>query len=367
MWTPLNDLSRDPHLPDDLDRLAQVARSGVFILGPQVRAFEEEFARYLGVSDCISVASGTDALRLSLRAVGVEPGGCVVMAGNAGMYAAAATVDVGANPEWIDVTESDATVDAEALGRRLAQGGVDAVVVTHLYGNMADVERIAAACRRALVPLVEDCAQAVGARYRGISAGAWGDCGAFSFYPTKNLGAMGDAGAVVTCNPNLGRSVRELRQYGWSSRYIADRPRGVNSRMDEIQSAVLRLRLQRLDDRNERRRQICRAYASALPGSARLLYVDGESGVGHLAVALLPRADARDAAIEALAGERIATGIHYPIPDHMQSAMAAWFPTGADLRVTEDLCERIVTLPCFPDLTNREVSTVAAALNRLPP
>ncbi len=363
---PLNDLSRDPYKQCGLGALMTAANSASFILGSEVRAFEEEFADYVGVTDCVGVASGTDALRLSLRAVGVRPGHTVVMAANAGMYAASATVDIGAFPDWVDVDTSTATMDPAALQTRLAQGEVAAVVATHLYGNMAGIEAIARVCLEHDLPLIEDCAQAAGAQVEGIRAGAWGDCAAFSFYPTKNLGAWGDGGAVTSRRPEIAEEVRALRQYGWSTKYVADRPFGSNSRLDELQAAVLRTRLPRLDDCNRRRREICRNYRHALPESVRLLFAEGEAAVGHLAVIVLPTSGSRTQSIQVLDDRGVGTDIHYPIPDHKQTAMAQWVSPQLQLAVTEDLSERVVTVPCFPDLTAEEVATVTSALAELP-
>ena len=362
---PINDLSRNPNLDRELDVVTDAARSGAFVLGPEVRAFELEFAEYLGARDCVGVASGTDALKLALLAVGVGRDSRVAMVANAGMYAAAATVDIGAMPTWVDVVQATATMDPDALAIHLRRGRVDAVVVTHLYGNMADVNRIATTCRANGVPLVEDCAQAAGAQAGGVKAGAWGDCAAFSFYPTKNLGAWGDAGAVATKSTEIGRVVRELRQYGWTEKYVAERARGINSRMDELQAALLRFRLPRLDEWNARRREICRAYANSVNRESKLLFSDGEGAVGHLAVLVLPSAERRTSTMIALNARGVSTSIHYPIPDHFQEALASWVPSEIRLPVTEALAERVLTIPCFPAQTDEEILAVCDALASL--
>lgn len=363
---PLNDLSRDSHLEEILTLVNQTVRSGWFILGNQVAGFESEFSSYLGATGCVGVGNGTDALMLAMRGVGVRPGDRIVLAANAGMYAAAAAVSIGAVPEWVDVLAERASLDPAALERRLAAGATAAVVVTHLYGLAADVPRILEICRSAGVPLIEDCAQAAGAQIDGRMAGTWGDCGTFSFYPTKNLAAWGDAGAVVSSDPAILERVRRLHQYGWTRRYEAELPGGVNSRMDEIQATVLRARLPRLDDENEIRRGILRRYAEELPDSAQLFFEDSAACVGHLAVVAFASERERDLARRTLDGAGVGTDVHYPVPDHLQEAMRVT-PNTVHLPVTEALAHRILTVPCFPALTSAEVDQVCHALGSLRP
>lgn len=363
---PLNDLSRDTHTEADLALVNDTVRTGWFVLGAQVKGFEAEFASYLGAAGCVGVANGTDALMLGMRAVGVEPGDTVLMAANAGMYAAAAAVAVGAVPAWVEVLPRRASLDPDALEARLVGDRPAAVVVTHLYGLMADIARISEICRVAGVPLIEDCAQSAGASLDGRAAGTWGACGTYSFYPTKNLAAWGDAGAVVSTDPDLLERVRRLHQYGWRSRYHADVPRGVNSRMDEMQATVLRARLPRLDAENEVRRAILSRYASALPPNARLFFEDTPACVGHLAVIAFSSEEERDSARAALDAAGVGTDVHYPVPDHLQPALE---DVAGDVRlpVTEELARRILTIPCFPTLTESEVEQVRQALIVLGP
>ena len=361
---PLNDLGRDPQMEADLALVAETVRSGWFVLGTQVKGFEAEFATYLGAAGCVGVGNGTDALMLAMRALGVRPGDAVVMAANAGMYAAAAAVAIGAKPEWVDVLEDRASLDPEALADRLTRSKPAAVVVTHLYGLMADMGRIVDVCRAADVPLIEDCAQSAGALLADRYAGTWGDCATFSFYPTKNLAAWGDAGAVVSNNQDLLDRVRRLHQYGWTSRYHADVPSGVNSRMDEVQATVLRARLPRLDAENRTRREIVQRYQSAAGTKARFFYEDSAACVAHLAVMVFPSEQDREAARQALADAGVATDVHYPVVDYQQSALKD-LASGVQLPVTEDLTRRILTVPCFPALTEHEIDQVCRALSAL--
>jgi dTDP-3-amino-2,3,6-trideoxy-4-keto-D-glucose/dTDP-3-amino-3,4,6-trideoxy-alpha-D-glucose/dTDP-2,6-dideoxy-D-kanosamine transaminase len=356
MRVPFNDLAR----ADGAAAAAAVQRvieRGWYLLGEETEGFERELAAYLGVGDVVTVASGTDALVLALAALGTSAGDEVVTAANAGGYTTNAALQRGMVPRYADVEEdnllmSRKTVEA-ALGPRTA-----AVVVTHLYGKMAPIESIRDLCDERGVPLVEDCAQAAGARAAGGSAGSFGDAAAFSFYPTKNLGALGDGGAVATDRPEVAERVRRLRQYGWGSKYRVSERGGRNSRIDELQCAVLRGRLGALEAGNARRREVCGRYAEALAGTPVGMMHDGGSDfVGHLAVA---RTADRAAFAAALRERGVATDVHYPVPDHRQPALA---DPAVSLPVTERAADEVLSLPCFPELTDGEVDHVCAAIH----
>jgi dTDP-4-amino-4,6-dideoxygalactose transaminase len=237
-----------------------------------------------------------------------------------------------------------------------------AVVVTHLYGLLADIEAIVDVCRPRGIVVVEDCAQAVGARRATRAAGSFGDVAAFSFYPTKNLGALGDGGAVGTNDDETADRVRRLRQYGWDSKYSVATPGGWNSRLDEFQAAVLRYRLGYLDQWNARRREIVRRYTSALPSHVgRFVLHDGDDYVAHLAVVL---AEDRQELRKHLDAAGVSTDVHYPIADHRQEAWRDDYPDVA-LPVTEHAVEHVLTVPCFPELSDDEVERVCEAFNGL--
>jgi dTDP-3-amino-2,3,6-trideoxy-4-keto-D-glucose/dTDP-3-amino-3,4,6-trideoxy-alpha-D-glucose/dTDP-2,6-dideoxy-D-kanosamine transaminase len=359
MGVPLNDLSRrSRRLASELhSAAARVIDSGWYLMGPEVDAFERDFANANGAAGCIGVASGTDALALALLGTGCLPGDEVIAAANAGGYATIAALQVGLRPRYADVDAATLCLSAETIAPVLT-ASTRAVVVTHLYGRLADVESLVALCRERGIKLVEDCAQAAGAERRGCRAGGFGDAAAFSFYPTKNLGALGDAGAVVTSDPEVEARVRRLAQYGWEPRYVVAEAGGRNSRLDELQAAVLRAGLVDLDAANTRRREICAAYAAA---GAPLVAAPGPEHVCHLAVIRVPD---RDAVARALADAGVATTIHYPVPDHRQPAWRDVDP-GARLPVTERAVEEILTLPCFPELTDDEVLRVCEALRAL--
>ena len=338
--------------------LQRVVDSGWYVLGPQVRDFEAAFARYVGVGHALGVANGTDALTLALRALGVGPGQRVATVANAGGYASTAIRLLGAEPCYVDVDAQSLTMAPASLAHRLRDGPLAAVVVTHLYGQMADIEPIAALCRQAGVPLVEDCAQAHGARREGRAAGAWGRIGCFSFYPTKNLGALGDGGAVVTDDSALAERLRALRQYGWGRKYEVALPGGTNSRLDELQAAVLLAKLPHLDAANDARRAIAARYSAALAGvPLRCPPAADESCVAHLYVVRTPRRAALQAHLTA---QGIGCDVHYPLPDHRQPAWSG--PDAPALPVTDAACAEVLSLPCYPGLTESQTARVIAAV-----
>jgi len=360
---PVADPSRGVRaLRPELDAaLARVLESGRYVLGPEHDLFEVEFAAYLGTASCVGVASGTDALELALRAVGCAEGDEIVASANAGFYATAAARAAGLEVRYADVEPNTLTLSVETVEPALTPA-TRAVVVTHLYGLLADVEPIAQLCRARGIALVEDCAQAAGARRGGRCAGTFGDAAAFSFYPTKNLAALGDGGAVVSNDDGVAERVRALRQYGWETKYRVTTSGGTNSRLDELQAAVLRVRLPYLDRWNEHRRSIAARYSKVLrPPVGSVVAVEGEDYVAHLAVALV---EERDAIQTKLRASGIGTDIHYPIPDHRQPL---WRGSFADLRlpVTEHAAEHVLTLPCFPELADNEVDRVCEALDEL--
>lgn len=337
----------------------RVMSSGWYVHGPEHQAFEQEFAAYCGTSECIGVASGTDALEIALRAVTAVRPGAVLTAANAGGYTTVAAKCAGLEVRYADIDASTLCVDPTDVARQL--DGVAVVVVTHLYGRLGPVEELGELCRNADVQLIEDCAQAAGARRGGATAGSFGDVATFSFYPTKNLGAFGDGGAIVTSDEALARRVRMLRQYGWAAKYVIDIEGGRNSRLDEMQAAVLRVRLRSLDSDNERRRTIVSRYVKAATGTAvTVLAADGEHHVGHLAVAMT--AD-REVVRHRFAQASVQTDVHYPLADHQQAAYHE--QSDVSLPVTEAVTGRIFSLPCFAQLTDDEVDIVCDVLRSL--
>jgi len=342
---------------DFLTPVKAVLESHWYVLGNEVKLFEEEFASYVGVGHCISVANGSEALELALRGLGVNRGDRVVAVANAGFYSSTAIHAIGAEPIYADVDSDTLTLCPKAFSA-LVESRPAAVIVTHLYGQLANVEEIVRIATAAGVPVLEDCAQSHGARRNGKQAGSFGTIACFSFYPTKNLGALGDGGAIVTNDDELAARIRQLRQYGWSQKYQVAVPGGRNSRLDEMQAAILRVKLPHLDTWNEQRRSIATRYNAAFASlDMQLPSSTGEDYVAHLYVV---RVKERAAFAAALKEKMVSTDIHYPIADHKQPAYSA-APTSS-LQVTEQACETVISLPCFPGLTDEEVDRVIEAV-----
>lgn len=359
---PVNDLKRHvAGVKAEVEAaIAAVIASGWFVLGNEGKAFEEEFARYCGVPHAIGVANGTDAIEIAFRALGVGQGSRVAMVANAGYYGMTALAAVGGTPVYVDVGAHDHLMDLGALESALAGYGVDCILVTHLYGLLHDMEAVASLAARAGVPVLEDCAQAHGAERDGRRAGSFGAVACFSFFPTKNLGALGDGGAVVTADQDMAERIRQLRQYGWNRKYAVSLAGGRNSRLDEMQAAVLTAKLPHLDGWNARRRDIANRYSAVIDNAAITTPPQrGKESVGHLYVV---RSERRDDLAAHLRAAGIATDIHYPIPDHLQATRPG-AAEGVRLPVTERLAGEILTLPCFPEMTDAEVDRVIDAVN----
>ncbi len=358
---PLNDLSRisADTAANILRSVADVIERGAFLKGPFTAELERRLSGRLSGRPVLGVANGTDALYLALRAIGLSPGHKVATVSNAGGYTSGVALNIGATPVFVDVDPRTGQMSSTALAEVLsAQPGVSAVVLTHLYGLVGDVREIAALCSSHGVPLVEDCAQSMGAQVGGQPAGTFGQIATTSFYPTKNLGAYGDGGAVISSTPALHELVARIAQYGWGSRYEVAVPGGINSRIDEMQAAVLLETELALDAHNERRRTIVARYAAAASGSRYMIGEHSERFVGHLAVMVT---DDRSGDASRLDAAGVGTGVHYPILDHRQPGWAGLVPD-SPLPATEWLVDRILTVPCFPTMTDDEVDQVASAI-----
>lgn len=349
-------LAHEAEIRGAIDR---VLASGHYILGPEVAAFEQAFAAYLGGGHCAGVADGTEAIELALRAVGVAPGDRVATVGNTVSATIAAVQQIGAVPVYVEIDPSTMVMCPVALSRVLAaEGGrIKAVLPVHLYGYPADMPAISAAAVAHGAVVVEDCAQAHGARIDGRAVGTWGAAAAFSFYPTKNLGALGDGGGVFSRDQAVIERVRLLRQYGWKTRYWSE-VAGRNSRLDELQAAILRVKLTHLDAENARRRALAARYHERLAGTALRLPTTrvGHVGVVHQFAVRTPR---REALKTCLLEQGIACGVLYPFPVYKQPAYAA--PSVA-LPVTERACEEVLCLPCHPGITGTDVDRVSDAI-----
>jgi len=344
-----------PYEPAIREAIERVLRSGFYILGEETTAFEREFADYCGVKHCVGVANGLDALHLILRGYDIGEGAEVIVPANTFIATWLAVSLVGARIVPVEPDDASWNIDPKRIEEAITPR-TRAIMPVHLYGIPADMDAIRDIAQRHRLRVIEDAAQAHGARYRGLRAGSLGDAAGFSFYPGKNLGALGDGGAITTNDDELAERLRKLRNYGSSIKYQHD-VAGVNSRLDEIQSAVLRVKLLHLDEDNARRATVAERYREALAGApVELVRVPDEAQpVWHLFVVRTPR---RDALREYLTSRGIGTQIHYPVPCHRQEAFAdqGW----PELPVTERLQSQILSLPMAPYLSADDVAYVAA-------
>jgi dTDP-4-amino-4,6-dideoxygalactose transaminase len=361
---PLFDLARGlaPLHAAAMEAFAAVARTGQATFGPEVLAFEKRFAEFCGVEHCVGVSDGTAALRVALRALSLEPGMSVITVPSTFIATVEAIADAGGRPVLVDVCPEDRCIDVGALEGALDEE-VGAVIPVHLYGRIAPMPEIVEACGRRAVPVLEDAAQAHGAELDGVRAGAFGDVAGFSFYPTKNLGALGDAGALVTRRDDVAEAARSLRHHGST----AEDPnhhvrRGSTDRLDAVQAAFLSLRLARLEEENADRRRAAARYRELLADLPVVLPPpDPPKGmqVYHLFVVEVPQ---RDRVAEAMRADGIGVGIHYPTPVHLQPAWRSLGYAKGDFPVAERLANFCLSLPCFPGITEAEQVRVADSL-----
>jgi len=337
--------------------VAQVLERGWFILGEEVATFEAEFAAYCEARFCVGVGSGTEAIHLALRAVGVQPGDEVITVANAGVPGVAAIELAGGRPVFVDVEPESLNMDPARVKAAISSR-TRAILPVHLYGHPADLDPILEIARQHGLAVVEDAAQAHGARYKDRRVGGIATAGVFSFYPTKNLGAYGDGGAIVTNDPDLADRVRLLRQYGWRQQYHSV-VRGLNSRLDEIQAAILRVKLRHLDTWNAQRRRLAHHYSALLVGSP-LHLPQSQPYADHVFHLYVVRSTQRDALREHLKQAGIGTGIHYPLPAHLQPAYASLGGRPGDLPVTEQAAREVLSLPLYPELTVGQIEAVSA-------
>lgn len=345
------------------EAIGRVLEKGRYILGEEVAAFEHEFALYAGVVHGIGVGSGTEALHLALRACEVGPGDEVVTVSHTAVATVSAIDLAGAIPVLVDIEPAYYTMDPEALERAIT-AQTKAVIVVHLYGQPAEMERILAIAQSKGIKVIEDCAQAHGAMYSGKRAGSMGDIACFSFYPTKNLGAIGDGGMVVTNDENLAKRCRLLREYGWSERYVSHIP-GWNSRLDEIQAAVLRVKLRTLDVDNDSRRILAGTYNAAFNDGSFILPTE-RSGCRHVYHLYVIRCRHRDALRDHLVKMNVGALVHYPVPVHIQPAYKNIMRISGSLRETELVASEVLSLPIYPELKSKDIAKVIEAIVKFP-
>lgn len=364
MHVPFGDFKRQYlELQAELDAATRtVMQSGAYILGPAVKQFETSFAAYSGVPHCIGVGNGTDAIQLALVALGVGPGDEVITVANAGVPGTAAVVAVGATPVFVDVDPRTSTMRPDAIEQAITPR-TKAIMPVHLYGLMADVPALLAIADAHHIPLLEDAAQAHGATIGADRAGSLGAIGAFSFYPSKNLGAIGDGGAMTTRDAAVAETLRRLRVYGWERKYFSTEARGINSRLDELQAAFLDVKLRYLDAKTERRRAIAAHYAAQLADTG-LQLPQPPAGYGHVYHLYVVQTAQRDAMMTALRDAGVTTDLHYPLPTHQQPIYHQYAPAWG-LPETERQAAQVLSLPNFPELSDAEVEHVAQATRRV--
>ncbi|OGH62777.1 MAG: erythromycin biosynthesis sensory transduction protein eryC1 [Candidatus Lindowbacteria bacterium RIFCSPLOWO2_12_FULL_62_27] len=345
---------------EEIDRAIQeTLGGGRYVLGEQVQRFESEFAAYIGVPHAVGVGSGTDALHLALRACGIGAGDEVITVSYTAVATVAAVEMAGAQPALVDIDPDYFTLDPKRLAGALTSK-TRAILVVHLYGQPVDFPPILDFAHTHRLRVIEDCAQSHGAMYGGRRVGSFGDAAAFSFYPTKNLGSLGDGGMAVTHDAELARQVRMLRQYGWDG-HRESLCAGWNSRLDEIQAAILRVKLKTLDEDNEKRRRLAALYGRLLK-PAKLNLPPERPNCRHACHLYVVRSAQRDKLRSHLRKQGIETLVHYPQGVHQQAAYRDRNLSSGSLSVTESACREVLSLPMYPELTEEEVTTVCRAI-----
>ena len=349
----------------------RVLESGWYILGTEVQEFEKEFAAYVGMPHAVGVASGTDALELALRGCEIGSGDLVFTVSHTAVATVSAIERCGATPVLIDIDPKTYTISPDKLEQTVQEFGrnpkfaqrLKAIIPVHLYGHPAELPAILGIARKYGMVVIEDCAQAHGARLQDRMVGSWGDMGAFSFYPTKNLGCFGDGGLVVCKDPELAARMRALREYGWQERYLSSFP-GINSRLDELQAAILRVKLSKLDENNQRRREIADTFGRAL-ATTTIHAPSASADIIHAYHLFVIRSGERDRLRQSLLAQGIGTAIHYPFAVHSQPAFRNRVFTGAGgMENTDKICQEILSLPMYPELHDEEILRIVQALGQ---
>lgn len=337
-----------------------VMRGNRYVLGNEVSLLEKEFAEYIGTSSAIGVANGTDAIELAMRALDIGLGDEVITVSHTAVATVAAIESTGANAVLVDIEPEYYTIDPDQLEAAYSDK-TRAIIAVHLYGQSADLNSIIDFCKRKNIFLIEDVSQAHGATYRGKRLGSIGHIACFSCYPTKNLGAIGDAGLIASNDDDLSTKVRALREYGWNNR--VSEYKGRNSRLDEIQAAILRIKLKHLDSDNEKRRHLAEYYTSELQDYQIKLPVtrSGNESVFHLYVI---RVEERQKLLDHLLASGIQAGVHYPIPVHLQPAYKDRISISSNMNITENIATKIISLPMYPELSLQNAEKVADTVKK---
>lgn len=332
--------------------ISNVVGSYEFSLGKYVEDFEKNFSTYLGVKYCVGVGNGTDGLQLSLLASGINASDSVVTVSNAGFYSSTAIRSIGAKPEFIDVNDSDLLINLALLESFIEKNNVSAVIITHLFGQVVDMKKVIEITKKHNIKIIEDCSHAHGALIEGKKAGSFGDASVFSFYPTKNLGAIGDGGIVATNSKKIYKNLLSLRQYGWNKKYYVENRNGRNSRLDAIQAAVLNEKLNYLDSWNNMRIDLAKKYHNAFLDLPLVLLEKLTINAPHLYVI---RTKERNKLIDYLNANKIQTQIHYPVPDHLQKIETRKYK---NLNITEESSKEVLSLPLYPNMTKKNQNKI---------
>ena len=340
--------------------IRETLEGGWYVLGEQSKLFEKEFAEYIGVKFAIGVGSGTEAIHVALAGLRIGAGDEVLTVSHTAVATVAAIELCGAEAVMVDIEEDCFAMDPSMI-EKLISPKTKAIIPVHIYGQPANLREILRIARKHNLKVIEDCAQVHGALYDGNRAGSFGDVSCFSFYPTKNLGAIGDGGAVVTNNPELAERMRLIREYGWAERYISHIP-GWNSRLDELQAAILRVKLKTLDQDNSARARIAARYDNQLKNTDLIIPVRRPDTI-HVFHLYVVRSKNRDGLREHLTQKGIGTGIHYPVPVHLQKAYSMRLGGSDNLSVTERMAKEILSLPMYPELTDEDVELTLSAID----
>ncbi len=338
----------------------EVLRSGWYVLGKEVSSFEEEFAEYVGSKYCVGLASGLDALWIAFRVLGIGAGDEVIVQGNTYIASVMGITINGATPVFVEPDEYF-NIDASKIEEKITEK-TKAILVVHLYGQASNMEPIAALAKKYNLRLVEDCAQSHGAKFKGKTTGTFGDIGCFSFYPSKNLGAFGDAGAIVTDDPKIADDVRVFRNYGSEKRYY-NRVVGTNSRLDELQAGLLRVRLKHMQELEDEKRALCSRYLSEIKNE-KIILPKIREGATHIWHQFVIKCGTRDALIKYLNENNIGTIIHYPIPPHLSEAYAYLGIKKGALPITEKYAETVLSIPLYNGMTKDEQDYVIEWINK---
>ena len=341
------------------DKIVEVLRSGRYVLGKEVEVFEKEFAKYTGAEYCVGLASGLDALWIAFRILGIGKGDEVIVQGNTYIASVMGITINGATPIFVEPDEYY-NIDASKIEEKVTDK-TKAILVVHLYGQASNMKPIMELAKKYKLRVVEDCAQSHGAKFNDKMTGTFGDIGCFSFYPSKNLGAFGDAGAIVTDNPQIAEDIRVFRNYGSEKRYY-NRVVGTNSRLDEIQAGLLRVRLSHIKELEDEKRKICTRYLNEI-NNPDIILPSIRDGATHIWHQFVIRTERRNELIEYLEGKGIGTIIHYPIPPHLSEAYSYLGHKKGAFPITEQYADTVLSIPLYNGMTEDELDYVIEALN----